>query len=142
MDIASERILKMRMNFNEALEHAKNCRIDGHEDWRVPSIQELSTLIFYKRENIDISCLNFDASYYWSSTTDAEYSDSAWGVYFGDVSIGNDLKNYCFYVKCVRGGEYDKLGNLIFYNLNDDKTLFTINDETIVDNRTGLEWEK
>lgn len=132
--------MKMKMNFNEAIECAKNCRIDDHSDWRVPSIEDLSTLASYKRNNIDLSMFNFNTSNYWSSTTHAYYPDYAWHVDFYDGYVNSYDKGGSFYVRCVRSGEYDRFGCLVSRKLSQNEELFTIKEHTIVDNRTLLEW--
>lgn len=130
----------MKMNFDKALEYAKNCRIDNHSDWRVPSIKEWLAILSYKYEDIDISIFNFNASYYWSSTIYTNNPNHAWCVSFsyGDICLYG--KGSSFYVRCIRGGQYNKLGNLIIHNLQDDEEPFTVKQNTVIDNRTSLEW--
>lgn len=130
----------MKMNLEEALKYAKTCSINGYDDWRIPSIQEWFTILSYKHNNINLSIFNFNTSSYWSSTTLANYPSNAWIVYFGNGYVYYYNKYLSFYVRCVRGGQYDKLGNLIIHNLQDSEELFTIKENTIIDNRTGLEW--
>lgn len=130
----------MEMNFNEALKYAKNCRIDGYSDWRIPSIQEWLTIMSYKHSKIDISCMNFNAPNYWSSIKHEYLNNNAWSV---SLTLGN-VNHYntysSFYVRCVRGGQYDKLGLLIIHNLQNSEELFTVKQNTVIDNRTSLEW--
>ena len=45
------------------------------------------------------------ASYYWSSTTYASYTNYAWIVDFYDGSVNYDIKTYGYYVRAVRGGQ-------------------------------------
>jgi len=43
--------------------------------------------------------------YYWSSTTNARYTNYAWGVNFGYGYTRNYSKSYNSYVRCVRAGQ-------------------------------------
>ena len=75
-----------------------------HNDWRVPSIKELLTLIDYTK--IDSASMLTDTlpSYYWSFTTDAASTNRAWFVHFsyGYTSLGSKINSK--YVRCVRKG--------------------------------------
>lgn len=71
--------------------------------WRVPSIVELLTLVDYAKHNPATGLPGMVSSGYWSSTTAADYTSNAWGVYFGlGYGYGSD-KSYSYYVRAVRG---------------------------------------
>jgi len=108
----------------------------GHNDWRLPTIKELSTLVDssipYPGPTINTDYFpNTVSSYYWSSTTYAFDPGDAWNVYFLDGRIFDDGKSYDDYVRAVRSGQCGSLDNFID---NDDGT--------ITDNETGLMWQK
>jgi hypothetical protein len=44
------------------------------------------------------------ASFYWSSTTNANNSNNAWNVNFNDGNVNNDNKNNNNFARAVRGG--------------------------------------
>ena len=92
--------------WSEALRYCESLQLGGHSDWRLPNVRELHSLVDYGRRDPSIDPV-FDAvpGWYWSSTTDAPYSEHAWDVHFhsGDVENGYG-KAYGFYVRAVRSG--------------------------------------
>lgn len=84
----------------------------GHDDWRLPTIQELSAIIESKTSNPSIKRKYFPAtmlSGYWSSTTCALYTHSAWLVYFNEGDVEHDHKSYGHYLRAVRKPAKDQL---------------------------------
>jgi hypothetical protein len=82
----------------------------GHTDWRLPSKQELQTIVDYAiaYPGPTIKAAYFPstiASDYWSSTTSAHYTYNAWYVAFYEGSVDSYYKSYDYYVRCVRGGQ-------------------------------------
>jgi len=96
------------MTWEDAIAHCENLSLDGHDDWRLPNIKELVSLVDDSRlgPSIDTSVFEYTASNdYWSSTTNANFGDNAWIVYFRIGFLKSDDKNSSYYVRCVRGGE-------------------------------------
>jgi hypothetical protein len=97
------------MSWNEALEYAQSLSLNGKDDWRIPSVAELETLldrsILYDklrpimREEIPFR----DTLPYWSSTTFAPNTYSAWIVMFDGGYVLSYYKSTSYYVRCVRG---------------------------------------
>jgi hypothetical protein len=66
-------------------------------DWRLPNLRELQSLVDYGQFNPALPLghpfTNFQASFYWSSTTDAGNSGAAWDVVFSIGFNGNSGKS-------------------------------------------------
>lgn len=104
----------------------------GHEDWRLPTINELRSIVDYGTYNPAIDTVYFPntmSSYYWSSTSRASYTGDAWLVNFDGGYDYNLNKANTYYVRAVRGGQ--------------SSMDFTDNgDGTVTDNVTGLMWQQ
>ncbi|MCX5877982.1 MAG: DUF1566 domain-containing protein [Deltaproteobacteria bacterium] len=97
------------MSWYEAREYAKSLSLNGRNDWRVPTASELETLldrsILYghlrpiMREDIPFR----DTLSYWTSTTFAPNTYSAWIVMFDGGYVLSYYKTNLYHVRCVRG---------------------------------------
>ena len=82
-------------------EYIKQNKRQGKGGWRLPTIQELLTLVDYTTHD-PASGIDINSGYYWSSTTFARNAAFAWAVafnagfsyYYGSLNIR--------YVRCVR----------------------------------------
>ena len=80
----------------------------GFSDWRLPSMKELSTLVKSEKLNPAIDTGFFPhtvSSYYWSSTTHANFTGISWYVNFGYGNVNYKYRSSSYYVRAVRGGQ-------------------------------------
>jgi len=94
--------------WNEAWTYCDNLVLGGHEDWSLPPVDALETIVDYSRSGPAIDpVFNCRSDYYWSSSTPVNITDCTWTVDFdhGFVALGGlgIIDNYD-YVRCVRGG--------------------------------------
>jgi hypothetical protein len=88
----------------------------GHNDWRLPNVKELQSIVNYQNVFPAVSsefndCSNgsctSSVSYYWSSSSYANSPSYAWIVYFYDGNVDANFKSVSgdsYYVRAVRGG--------------------------------------
>jgi hypothetical protein len=97
-----------KMTWTEALAYAKSLSLDGKEDWRLPTVAELETLLdrsilYNKARPVVRKEVPFrDALSYWSSTTFAENTQNAWIVMFDGAYVLSYYKSNAYHVRCVR----------------------------------------
>lgn len=103
--------------WQDALDYIKslnNSNYLGHNDWHLPNLNELESLINKEKPN-NASWLNAQGFYnvqedfYWSGTTYAHDTANAWNMLMNDGSV-NGYKgtkaSYSHYVWPVRSGQY------------------------------------
>ena len=92
-----------RITHDEALRYCEKLLIDGMDQWRLPQIKELASIIDEKSYNPSIyHYFKTEAHFYWSATDNAADSQFAWLVNFSDSHIHSFRKNVPFHVRCVR----------------------------------------
>jgi len=113
-----------KMNWNDAMEYAKNLRLGGYDDWRLPSIDEFKEIVNscgginseYTDDNGQIRVKNFDnlayqfcykekgfqGNNYWSSTWNESYAGFYY-ICFRMVVLDAHLPYHKLIVRCIRG---------------------------------------
>lgn len=94
------------MTWHRARRYAAALRLAGHGDWRLPEAAELESLFDRSRYRPVVRGeVPFrDEGDYWSSTTFAARTRSAWIVRFGGAYVLSYDKSNRYRVRCVRGG--------------------------------------
>jgi hypothetical protein len=96
------------MTWTDALTYCENLQLASHDDWRLPNRNELESLIDYSTYDPAINTVAFPGAVsadYWSSTTNANNTVTAWLVYFGNGGVGYSNESHSLNVRAVRGGQ-------------------------------------
>ena len=97
------------MAWHEAMDYAQSLTLDGKSDWRLPTASELESLLDRKTQLERIRPIMRkdvpfrDTLSYWSSTTFAPDTYSAWIVMFDGAYILSFYKTNRYHIRCVRG---------------------------------------
>ena len=93
-----------KMSWPEAVDYCDALKLDGYDDWRLPGVKELYTIVDLHREDPAlIPGFRYRASKdYWSATQVVGDRDDAWLVYFEDGQINHYSKTRERNVRCVR----------------------------------------
>ena len=93
------------LSWIDAMNYCENLSISNNNNWRLPTINELITLINPLEYNPSIyNIFTYTANaYYWSSTTYINSKDEAWVVTFAEGGINMISKSGTSgrYVRCV-----------------------------------------
>ena len=97
-------------NWNDAINYCYRREVGGRRGWRMPTIEELSSLVDTTQNNPALPSghpfVNVQSDNYWSSTELAGSPDRAFSVVLSSGGVGGSSKsNNESYVWPVRGGQ-------------------------------------
>ena len=100
----SEIVASQEYDMEEAKAYCTQLNLDGYSDWRIPSLEELFTLLdITKRGAAVVDGIEVCASdYYWSDTIFASDNYSYWSIDFTTGIIKVFSPGTSMYVRCVR----------------------------------------
>jgi len=105
-----------KMTWESAISYCETLTLAGYDDWRMPNINELQSIVDYSKSSPSIDTTYFPdtvSSDYWSSTTLAYGSSDAWRVLFVLGNVYNNDKSASYYVRAVRAGQNWSLDHLV-----------------------------
>jgi Protein of unknown function (DUF1566) len=94
-----------KSSFTVAGQYCADLNLGGHDDWRLPSMQEFQTIVDEGRSHPAIDLTMFPdtpVEGFWSGTAWAGTSLLAWHVDFDRGSAAYDTATMSYRVRCVR----------------------------------------
>ncbi len=93
-----------KVTYEEAEKFCENLKAGKYNNWRMPTLQELSSIVDYTKYNPAIldGFSSGGSVYYWSSTPYIGDSDKVWGINFKTGATDANGKNYTRHIRCVR----------------------------------------
>jgi hypothetical protein len=121
-----------------ARSYCENMILGGHNDWRLPRIDELQTIIDNYKYNPAINSVFIGKPRkpigFWGDTTYAYWKDSAWFIWFFNGDTYTDPKNIGHFTRCVRGESN--------WSADPSGRLTKVDEYTIKDNLSTLVWQR
>ncbi|CAK0776198.1 exported hypothetical protein [Gammaproteobacteria bacterium] len=101
------------MTWDQALAAARSSHLGDYQDWRLPNVKELQSIVDYTADSPSINSAifpNVPPLPYWTSSPDIGASDGAWAVDFGSGAVSSNSRGYDYAIRLVRGGQIFNLG--------------------------------
>jgi len=94
--------------WSKAKTYCNGLVLGGYDDWSLPRIDQLLTIVDYSRYDPAINPAFDDCRFYscWSGSTRVDLPDGAWAVFFGTGDVASTIKDGQYSVRCVRGGTW------------------------------------
>jgi len=144
------------INWNTAIDNCDALSLGGHTDWRLPTINEIQSLVDYEEAHpplpVGYPFTGVHSAGYWTSTTDPNTTGNAFEQSLWATATPTTAKTLTRNALPVRGVSttVGKTGQTTSYRTGDDGDLepgvewpsprFTDNGDTITDNLTTLMW--
>ena len=136
------------INTEEFIKALNQAHYGGYSDWRLPTFKELTYIVKFgvpsPGPTIDANYFsNTPEEFYWSSTTNANYPENAWGVnfYYGGYDANHD-KYYDEHVRAVRGGQSGSSSQSAIGSCDAGEYMDNGDNSTVTDTYTGLIWQQ
>jgi hypothetical protein len=104
------------MFWQNSIEYSENLVLSNYNDWCLPTIKELHSIVDYTKIFPNINKLFFWGNHserYWSSTSNVNSDHYAWRVIFYTGSNCTSWKSKTIApARTVRGGQHQSLNNL------------------------------
>lgn len=120
----------------EAIDYCDALTYAGQTDWRLPTVEELASLVSYGMDSPASNFPGMTSDWFWSSLSNAEDASEEWCVDFsvGYVDVSNKVNVAA--ARCVRGEPY-------FSNIEDRfHVTGAAGQQTVLDQVTGLSWQQ
>ena len=95
-----------KKDWEAAIAYCEELDYANHQDWHLPSIRALETIVVITNPGIAIDLVTFPQtkpSHYWSATTYEGRDGAAYAIDFSNgMTISDEKKAFELYVRCVR----------------------------------------
>jgi len=98
-------VKEVKITQPRARAYCADLKLGGHDDWRLPTIKELLSIVDYTRikpATFKAFAYIEDEGFYWTQTPIADADDEYWGVNFKRGESSRASEYYDRYVRCVR----------------------------------------
>jgi hypothetical protein len=126
--------------WTEALSYCDQLTLADYSDWRLPSREELRSIVDYSKYGASIFGAFIDnaSDFYWSSTSVASDIDLAWGIRFNGGFDNRYSKYLTYAVRAVRGGQYRLSDHLLILSPKQGEVLEYGNTLSIIWDTTNI----
>jgi len=124
-------------SWTEAILYCDGLQYAGFDDWRIPTVTELVSLLSIKGNSPFVETTYFPGTStltpFWSSQRFITTGETmAWNVHFGEILVEPANATIALHVRCVRN---------MFYQPGHPAERYTKSTYWTVDNYTGLKWQ-
>lgn len=97
-------VTEVKKNWMDAQAYCKALSLDGKNDWRLPTYDELISIVDYTKHTLAVmpAFEHIVSEYYWSSNIDIENKENVKSIYFGNGCPDGKSKKNLYFVRCVR----------------------------------------